>query len=273
MGSGFEKKPMIILPSAEKLSPKKKKKSIKKVKKQQVEEQVETLLQPTPRVFSEPRAVPKPQAIQIIEVEETTTTIRRKKKKPSVKKKEKPVAVINEESIKIMPEQPVTLHEVEKILRTNSKKDKKKLDREEKKKKKLMELIGVDAANQVLEEEQKPQANTLPKTTKKKTIKKVVRKSKKDKSRQSNDRFISTTGGDISPDQTNKPADPIDPRRESNESSSGVSTMNSLETPERLNSTEKQPESALDSINAILNKQLSKKGKKKSVKKAQKNQA
>merc|ERR1712147_341156 len=100
----------IILPSAEKLSPKKKKKSIKKVKKQEVEDQVETLLQPTPRVFSEPDIPKNPQSIQIIEVEETTTTIRRKKKKPFVKKKVDPVvAVINDESIKIIPENPVML--------------------------------------------------------------------------------------------------------------------------------------------------------------------
>lgn len=80
---------------------------------------------------------------------------------------------------------------------------------------------------------------------------------------------MATTGG--SPTIDTKLEKPIENRRESNESSSGVSTMNSLETPERLNSEEKQPESALDSINAILNKQASvKKAKKKNSLKKQK---
>ena len=145
-GNGLEKKPMIVLPTREptiEQPVKKKKKSVKKVKP-----------------IEKPEVT---QNIQIIEVEETTTTIRRKKKKNSVKKekKTKSLTVDAEENIKIIPAEPVTLREVEEILKTN-KKDKKKLDREEKKKKKLEELIGVAAANQVLEDEQKPHANTLP---------------------------------------------------------------------------------------------------------------
>jgi len=248
VGNGLEKKPMIVLPSNEPVEvTKKKKKSLKKVKNED------------PEVT---------QNIQIIEVEETTTTVRRKKKKNSVKKekKTKSLTVDADENIKIIPAEPVTLKEVEEILKTN-KKDKKKLDRQEKKKKKLEELIGVDAANQVLEDEQKPQANTLPRTNKKKIIKKVVRRSKKE-TRVDDGRFMSTTGGSPTIKVEEKPEEN---RRESNESSSGVSTMNSLETPERLNSEEKQPESALDSINAILNKQTSvKKAKKKNSLKKQK---